>query len=78
MVVSFTMEYLANLYLADSKRDYALGFWGLVDLLAILPTYVTITLALTSSLGVSVDFSHGVAFKIIRILRVLRCSEASS
>ena len=33
---------------------------------------VTITLALTSSLGVPVDFSHGIAFKIIRILRVLR------
>ena len=72
MVIAFTLEYLAYLYLAESKRDYALGFWGLVDLLAILPTYVTITLALTSSLGVPVDFSHGIAFKIIRILRVLR------
>lgn len=72
MVVAFTFEYVAYLYLADRKRDYALGFWGLVDLFAILPTYVTIVLALTSSFGMSVDFSHGVAFKIIRILRVLR------
>ncbi len=72
MMIAFTFEYLAYLYLADRKRDYALGFWGLVDLFAILPTYITITLALTSSFGMPVDFSHGVAFKIIRILRVLR------
>jgi voltage-gated potassium channel len=72
MVVAFTLEYLSYVYLADQKRDYVFGFWGIVDLLAILPTYVTLVIAITSSFGLPVDFSHGVAFKIIRILRVLR------
>ena len=72
MVVAFTFEYLSYVYLAERKRDYVLGFWGMVDLFAILPTYISLVIALTSTLGMPVDFSHGVAFKIIRILRVLR------
>lgn len=72
VVVLFTLEYLSYLYLASNKRAYVLGFWGLVDLLAILPTYITLVFAISSSFGVEVDLSHGIAFKIIRILRVLR------
>ncbi|MCX5986806.1 MAG: ion transporter [Chloroflexi bacterium] len=72
MVVLFSMEYLSYLYLATNKRAYVFGFWGLVDLFAILPTYLTLVLALSSTFGMEVDLSHGIAFKIIRILRVLR------
>lgn len=72
MVVLFSLEYLSYLYLATNKRAYVLGFWGLVDLFAILPTYITLVFAISSSFGMEVDLSHGIAFKIIRILRVLR------
>lgn len=37
----FTVEYAARLYCAESRRAYALGGWGLIDLAAILPPYLS-------------------------------------
>lgn len=36
----FTFEYLARLYCSPKPRDYALSFFGLVDLISILPMYL--------------------------------------
>ncbi|MBK6898283.1 MAG: ion transporter [bacterium] len=33
----FTVEYLSRLYVADRKLKFAFSFFGMVDLLAILP-----------------------------------------
>ena len=58
--VLFTIEYVLRLICVPSKIRYAASFFGIVDLLAILPTY----------LGV---FMRGLSYlKVIRILRVLR------
>lgn len=54
----FTVEYLANIYVAPSKFKYIFGPWGLIDFLAIAPSYLNI-----------IDFR---AIKVLRILRVLR------
>lgn len=54
----FTVEYIANIYVAVSKRKYILGPWGIIDLLAILPSYLNV-----------VDLR---AIKVLRVLRVLR------
>ncbi len=54
----FTFEYIANIYVAKRKRDYILGPWGIIDLLAIVPSYIGI-----------IDLR---AIKILRVLRVLR------
>jgi voltage-gated potassium channel len=37
----FTAEYLLRLTCVRQPLKYALSFWGLIDLLSILPTYVT-------------------------------------
>ncbi len=37
----FTMEYLLRLYCSPNPRKYALSFFGIVDLLATLPFYIT-------------------------------------
>lgn len=58
--VAFTVEYILRLYTVRKPVKYALSFFGIVDLLAILPTYISIII-----LG-----SH--YFMTIRILRVLR------
>ncbi len=56
----FTAEYVLRLLCVPSKRNYAFSFFGVVDLLAILPTYIGI-------------FMGGLVYlKVIRILRVLR------
>ena len=36
----FTLEYLCRLYCSDKPRDYALSFFGIVDLLSTLPLYI--------------------------------------
>ena len=41
VVVLFTAEYLLRLKAADQPLAYALSFFGVVDLLAILPFYLT-------------------------------------
>ena len=41
LTVLFTVEYIARLYCAESRRRYALSGWGIIDLLAVLPPYLT-------------------------------------
>lgn len=38
--VFFTLEYLLRLYCSPRPRDYALSFFGLIDLLSTLPVYI--------------------------------------
>ena len=56
----FTIEYLLRLYSVGRPLSYATSFFGLVDLFAILPTYL------------SLIFPGAQYFLVIRILRVLR------
>ena len=56
----FTAEYVLRLLCVARPRRYAVSFWGVVDLLAILPTYVSIVVP------------HSRYLAVIRILRVLR------
>ena len=36
----FTLEYLCRLYCSDKPKEYALSFFGIVDLLSTLPLYI--------------------------------------
>lgn len=56
----FTAEYLVRLWCVDSPRRYAGSFFGIVDLLAVLPTWMTLALP------------GGQVLAVVRILRVLR------
>jgi voltage-gated potassium channel len=56
----FTLEYLARLYCARRPWRYARSFFGIVDLLAIIPTYL---IAL---------FPAARYLTVIRVLRILR------
>ena len=38
----FTLEYIGHVMTAKRKRDYIFSLWGMIDLLAILPTYLQI------------------------------------
>ena len=58
--ILFTIEYIFRLYCVPSKYRYAVSFFGIVDLLSILPTYL------------SVLVFHSRYLMVIRILRVLR------
>ena len=56
----FTLEYLIRLWCAPNRKGYALSIYGVVDLLALLPTYISLFLPQAASL------------LIIRLLRILR------
>ena len=61
--ILFTFEYAARLASVQSKRRYALSFFGIVDLLSIIPTYVSVLLPGTRFL---------VIIRVMRVLRVFR------
>ena len=63
-VLFFTIDYLGNLYFAKDRVKYFFSFWGLVDLISILPTYLMI-MNLTALQGSKV-------LRILRVVRVLR------
>ncbi|RAP31705.1 ion transporter [Candidatus Marinamargulisbacteria bacterium SCGC AG-343-D04] len=60
LTILFTIEYVLRLYSSKNRVAYSTSFFGIVDLLAILPTYIA--LVMTSS--------HYLLF--IRLLRVMR------
>ena len=59
----FTVEYVARLACIDHRWRYARSFFGIVDLLAILPTYLAL---LVPQFGVFMDV------RLLRLLRVFR------
>jgi voltage-gated potassium channel len=56
IVALFTLEYLLRLYVADRKIGYVFSFYGLIDLIAIIPFYI----------------SSGIDLRSLRIFRMLR------
>lgn len=61
-VVIFTVEYLLRIYVADNKLRFIFSFYGLIDLLAILPFYLVF----------AVDLRSLRALRFLRLLRVLK------
>jgi voltage-gated potassium channel len=59
----FTAEYLLRLWCVRSQRTYVTSFYGVVDLLAVLPTYLA--LFVTGS-------GYLLVIRILRILRLFR------
>ena len=59
----FTLEYLLRLYCSPKPKSYATSFYGIVDLLAILPTYIALIFPGTSFLGV---------IRLLRVMRIFR------
>ena len=62
----FTVEYVLRLYSVARPMAYARSFFGLVDLLSILPTYLSLFFVGAQSLLVIR------AFRLLRIFRVLK------
>jgi len=66
LTIFFTIEYLVRLYCSPKPRAYALSFFGIIDLLSILPMYLGFIL-------------HGArymlllrSFRLIRVFRIFK------
>lgn len=58
--ILFTIEYLVRLYCSPQPIKYFRSFYGIIDLLSILPTYITFF------------FGSGGFLIVVRLLRVMR------
>lgn len=61
-VIIFSIEYLLRLYVSNKKLKYVFSFFGIIDLIAILPFY----------LGVVVDLRSLRTLRIFRVFRTLK------
>ena len=61
--IVFTIEYILRLLCVGTPIRYAVSFFGIVDLLAILPTYVGLLIPAGQPLSV---------IKVLRVLRIFR------
>lgn len=59
----FTLEYVLRIVCAGRRLQYATSFFGIVDLLAIIPTYIDVLLPGSHFL---------VVIRVLRVLRVFR------
>ena len=63
ITILFTIEYILRLLCVERPLSYATSFFGIVDLLAILPTYISLLVPGTQALTV---------VRVLRLLRVFR------
>lgn len=59
----FTLEYILRLYVSKKPRKYASSFFGVVDFLAIIPSYISFIFPSTQYLMI---------VRVLRLLRVFR------
>lgn len=59
----FTVEYALRIYSHPKPRSYAHSFWGIIDVLALLPTYLSFFIVGSQAM---------IVIRILRFLRVFR------
>ncbi len=68
-LIVFTLEYLARLLAAERRLKYVLSFYGIVDLAAVLPTYVVLFLEPRAVAPL-------LTLRLFRVLKLIRFSRA--
>jgi voltage-gated potassium channel len=61
--ILFTIEYVLRIASAYHKTRYIFSFYGIIDLLAILPTYISLFLA---------GYQYLIIIRVLRLLRIFR------
>lgn len=64
--IIFTIEYLIRLIIVKNKTKYALSFYGIIDLISIIPTYLALII-------VGAQYFMVIrSFRLLRVFRVLK------
>jgi len=61
--ILFSLEYAARLYCAQNRKKYATSFFGVIDLLAVLPTYLALFFPELHAL---------IDVRVLRLIRIFR------
>jgi voltage-gated potassium channel len=67
----FTVEYLLRLWTARKPWGYVLSFYGIVDLLSILPTYLALVISSSQYLMVIRIFRLMRVFRVLKVARFM-------
>jgi voltage-gated potassium channel len=67
-VVLFSIEYLLRVYVATPRSRYIFSFFGIVDMVAILPFYI----------GTGVDLRTIRTFRLLRLFRIFKLARYSA
>lgn len=67
--ILFTMEYALRIWLTRRIKGYVFSFYGIIDLITILPTYLNLVLLNTHFLVVIR------ALRLLRVIRILKIGE---
>lgn len=67
-VAVFTLEYIARVTVASDKRAFIFSFFGIVDILSILPFY----------LATGLDLRSLRSFRLLRLVRILKLARYSA
>ena len=73
VLVVFTAEYVINIWVAPDRKRYVLGVWGIIDLLAVLPSLV-----LALNIGSAEFLGVMRVMRVLRILRVLKLAKVAA
>lgn len=61
--IIFSVEYIIRIAVSNRPKKYILSFWGIIDLIAILPAYLSIFI---------IGYHYLLIVRIFRLLRVFR------
>lgn len=61
--IGFTVEYLMRIFVVRNKKDYIFSFFGIVDLLALIPFFLSLFFPFTK---------YFLIFRMLRLLRIFR------
>jgi len=66
-IILFSIEYILRIYTADNKFKYIFSFYGLIDLISILPFY----------LGMVFDGQYIKSLRLLRVFRLVKLTRYS-
>ena len=63
LTILFSLEYITRIYVSPKPMRYLISFWGIIDLLSILPTFMSL---------LAFNYQYFLVIRIFRLLRVFR------
>tara|TARA_A100000171_G_scaffold51061_1_gene64238 strand:+ start:1266 stop:2084 length:819 start_codon:yes stop_codon:yes gene_type:complete len=66
LTIGFSIEFILRLYVSETPKKYAFSFYGIIDLLAVLPAYISLVFTGTQYLLIIR------ALRLLRVFRILK------
>jgi voltage-gated potassium channel len=71
LTIFFTIEYIVRIIISPAKRKYVFSFFGIIDLLSILPAYLSLVFTGMHSLMILRSFRLLRVFRVFKLARFI-------